>query len=74
MNTLDNAQLPAEERRRVWAEFDSTHPVLDPPQRWVGFRLRPLTLTFWRGDPAGQSTRQHYRLDDGAWSGEILAG
>ncbi len=74
MNTLDNAQLPAEERRRVWAEFDATHPVLDPPQRWVGFRLRPLTLTFWRGDPAGQSTRQHYRLTDGAWSGEILAG
>lgn len=74
MNTHENAQLPAEDRRRLWAEFDAAHPELDPPKRWVGFRLRPLTLTFWRGDPIGQSTRQHYRLADGAWSGEILAG
>ncbi|BFM24858.1 MULTISPECIES: pyridoxal 5'-phosphate synthase [Microbacterium] len=73
-NTRENAHLPVDERHRLWAEFDDAHPQLDPPARWVGFRLRPRTLTFWRGDPAGQSTRQHYTLVDGRWSGEILAG
>jgi len=74
LNTRENAQLDTAGRRHLWAEFDAAHPTLDPPPRWVGFRLRPLTLTFWRGDPSGQSTRQHYTLDDGRWSGEILAG
>lgn len=74
MNTAENAHLDADARHHLWAEFDAAHPVLDPPERWVGFRLRPLTLTFWRGDPIGQSTRQHYTLDDGRWSGRILAG
>lgn len=74
MNTRENAQLPTDERRRLWAEFDAAHPDLDPPARWIGFRLRPRTLTFWRGDPMGQSTRQHYTVADGVWSGEILAG
>jgi len=74
LNTHENAQLPADARRHLWAEFDESHPVLDPPERWVGFRLRPVTLTFWRGDPLGQSTRQQYTLADGRWSGRILAG
>jgi len=74
LNTRENAQLEAPARRHLWAEFDAAHPTLDPPTRWTGFRLRPLTLTFWRGDPVGQSTRQHYTLADGRWSGRILAG
>ncbi|WZH37937.1 MAG: pyridoxamine 5'-phosphate oxidase family protein [Microbacterium enclense] len=74
LNTRENAHLDAPSRQHLWAEFDAAHPTLDPPPRWVGFRLRPLTLTFWRGDPIGQSTRQHYTLDDGRWSGQILAG
>ncbi len=74
LNTRENAQLEAPARRHLWAEFDAAHPTLDPPARWTGFRLRPLTLTFWRGDPVGQSTRQHYTLADGRWSGRILAG
>ena len=74
LNTRENAQLDASARQHLWAEFDAAHPTLDPPARWTGFRLRPLTLTFWRGDPIGQSTRQHYTLADGRWSGRILAG
>lgn len=74
LNTNDNAELPVEARRHLWAEFDAAHPELDPPERWAGFRLRPVTVTFWRGDAAGQSTRQHYTLTDGRWSGRILAG
>jgi len=74
VNTRENAQLEASARQHLWAEFDAAHPTLDPPARWTGFRLRPLTLTFWRGDPIGQSTRQHYTLADGRWSGQILAG
>ena len=74
LNTHDNARLPAYDRRHLWAEFDEAHPVLDPPERWAGFRLRPLTLTFWRGDMLGQSVRQQYTLTDGRWSGRILAG
>ncbi|KTR94606.1 pyridoxine 5'-phosphate oxidase [Microbacterium testaceum] len=74
LNTRENAHLDADARHHLWAEFDAAHPTLDPPARWTGFRLRPLTLTFWRGDPIGQSTRQHYTLADGRWSGQILAG
>lgn len=74
LNTHDNARLPAYDRRHLWAEFDEAHPVLDAPERWAGFRLRPLTLTFWRGDMLGQSVRQQYTLTDGRWSGRILAG
>ncbi|MFJ4037077.1 pyridoxal 5'-phosphate synthase [Microbacterium sp. NPDC090007] len=74
VNTHENAQLPAAARRHLWSEFDDAHPVLDPPERWVGFRLRPVTLTFWRGDAQGQSTRQHYTLTEGRWSGRVLAG
>ncbi|KQM39672.1 pyridoxal 5'-phosphate synthase [Microbacterium sp. Leaf203] len=74
INTHENAHLPVEARHHLWAEFGDAHPELEPPERWAGFRLRPLTLTFWRGDPIGQSTRQHYTLADGRWSGRILAG
>ncbi len=74
LNTDDNAHLPAYDRRHLWAEFDETHPTLDPPERWAGFRLRPVTVTFWRGDMLGQSVRQHYTLSDGRWTGRILAG
>lgn len=74
LNTAENAARPVDERHALWAEFDRTHPALEPPTRWAGFRLRPRTLTFWRGDPEGQSVRQHYTLRDGVWSGEILAG
>lgn len=74
LNTHDNARLSAYDRRHLWAEFDEAHPTLDPPERWAGFRIRPLTLTFWRGDLLGQSVRQQYTLTDGRWSGRTLAG
>ncbi|MFN3950287.1 pyridoxal 5'-phosphate synthase [Microbacterium sp.] len=74
LNTHENAHLATADRRHLWAEFDAAHPELDPPERWVGFRVRPVTLTFWRGDALGQSTRQQYALTDGHWSGRILAG
>lgn len=74
LNTDENAHLPATERRHLWAEFEDAHAVLTPPPRWVGFRVRPVTLAFWRGDALGQSTRQHYRLENGRWSGRIVAG
>lgn len=74
LNTDENAHLHVLERRHLWAEFDAAHPHLEPPERWVGFRVRPVTLTFWRGDALGQSTRQHYTLADGRWTGRITAG
>ena len=50
------------------------HPVLDPPESWVGFLVRPTSLTFWTGDPDSVSHRREYRLGASGWSRTELPG
>lgn len=76
-NDDELAQQPASERRSDWAEFDAAHPEgsLTAPGHWLGFRVRPTRLTFWRGDPDGPSNRTEYRrMEDGSWAVRRLAG
>lgn len=74
VNTPETALLPLAERRARWAEFDAAHPHLEPPAEWTGYRIRPRTLTFWRGDPDGPSNRQEYTRTSDGWTGTILPG
>lgn len=76
-NDDELAQHPAAERRSDWAAFSAAHPEgsLSAPGHWLGFRVRPSRLTFWRGDPDGPSNRTEYRRgEDGSWAVRRLAG
>ena len=76
-NDLATAQLTSPARRAEWAAFAAEHPegTLEAPANWLGFRVRPTRLTFWRGDPEGPSTRTEYRWnEDGSWTVSRLAG
>jgi pyridoxamine 5'-phosphate oxidase len=75
-NSVQTAQLPITERRARWARFASEHPdgSLEPPPGWIGFRLKPRRLTFWRGDEQGPSNRTEYRRTDDGWTITKLDG
>ncbi|GLI28024.1 pyridoxine/pyridoxamine 5'-phosphate oxidase [Agromyces rhizosphaerae] len=77
MNSAELAQLPRAERVARWEAFAAAHPEgeLDPPEHWVGYRVRPHRLTFWRGDLEGPSNRVEYTRDaSGAWTAARLPG
>jgi pyridoxamine 5'-phosphate oxidase len=75
-NTVELAQLPRAERRVRWAQFAAAHPEesLVPPPTWVGFRLRPRRVTFYRTDDQGPSHRIEYLLDGDTWQVSKLPG
>lgn len=73
-NTPGTALLPTEERRARWAAFDTEHAELEPPVEWAGYRIRPRTITFWRGDAAGPSNRHEYALGADGWTSTVLPG
>lgn len=74
LNDADAAHLPVAERHRRWRDFDVAHPVLDPPENWIGYALTPREITFWRGDPDGPSQRVRYLPDGTSWHREVLPG
>ncbi|BDZ63814.1 pyridoxine/pyridoxamine 5'-phosphate oxidase [Agromyces mangrovi Wang et al. 2018] len=77
MNSSELAQLPRAERVARWEAFAAEHPdgELDPPPHWVGYRVRPHRLTFWRGDLEGPSNRVEYTRDaSGGWTAARLPG
>jgi pyridoxamine 5'-phosphate oxidase len=76
VNTAELAALPVAERRSRWAAFAAERPVdtLRPPDTWVGFLVRPTSLTFWTGDPGAASRRVEYRRDADRWATAVLAG
>lgn len=73
-NTPEVALLPRDERRARWAAFDAEHPDLEPPTAWAGYRIRPRTITFWRGDAGGPSNRHEYALGADGWTSAVLPG
>jgi pyridoxamine 5'-phosphate oxidase len=75
-NSHEMALLRPEERTRRWAEFQEDHDVLaiDPPDTWVGYRIRPVRLSFWEADPAGPSHRVEFALTGGMWTRSELPG
>ena len=76
LNTSEMASLPREERVAAWMAWDAAHPSepLDTPSTWVGYRVLPRRLTFWRGDADGPSNRVEYTRGDAGWSSERLPG
>lgn len=74
LNSPEVALLPPDERRTAWADFAAIHPTLEPPATWVGFLVRPTSLTFWTGADDSVSHRREYRLTDGYWVRSELPG
>jgi pyridoxamine 5'-phosphate oxidase len=79
LNDADLAAKPAEERHRLWAEFDHAHPDLaeqSPPETWTGFAVVPREYLFWSADTAGPSRRVQYTrtTTDSHWTQEVLPG
>lgn len=58
---------------------DAPHPdpielTLEPPDTWAGYRRRPHTLVFWRGDPDGPRTRHPYTRGADGWACRVIPG
>ena len=75
-NDLPTAQLPPPGRRRMWAgTVDRLGPTPEqPPDTWLGLRLRPETVTFWTAGVDEPSHRRRFELRDGGWHAEELPG
>jgi pyridoxamine 5'-phosphate oxidase len=76
MNHHKNAQLSLLQRKIDWKTFANAHPEgsLAAPQWWVGYRIKPTRIAFWRGHPDSSSLRHDYQLKNGLWSVQILPG
>jgi pyridoxamine 5'-phosphate oxidase len=73
-NSDATAELDRRTREQRWAEFDRSHPQLEPPSTWIGFALTASELTFWEGSQAGPSRRAQYLLRNGNWMRAWAAG
>ncbi|MDX2358493.1 pyridoxamine 5'-phosphate oxidase family protein [Dietzia sp. PP-33] len=70
------AALPPAGRRQVWAEAVDRHGPCpqDPPDTWIGYRLRPETVTFWQAVEDAPSHRRRFHRRPGGWLAEELPG
>jgi pyridoxamine 5'-phosphate oxidase len=75
-NDAPTAALPQSARRERWDRFGAEHPdgELDAPPTWVGYRVTPMRVTFWRGDADGPSNRVEYRRGADGWTVSHLPG
>ena len=74
LNDASMTALPESARHDAWARFDAEHPSLTPPADWVGYRIIPTVITFWRGDPEGPSQRVRFTASSDGWRTEVLPG
>jgi pyridoxamine 5'-phosphate oxidase len=58
-----------------FAEFDKKLPARDVPRPdyWSGFRVTPLVIEFWEGQPNRMHDRVVYRRAGDGWTQEIVA-
>ncbi|WP_158866284.1 pyridoxine/pyridoxamine 5'-phosphate oxidase [Leifsonia sp. AG29] len=75
-NDAPTAALPRQARRERWERFGADHPdgALSAPPTWVGYRVTPIRVTFWRGDTDGPSNRIEYRRRGDGWTVSHLPG
>lgn len=59
------------EQRRDQLEVEMTDSVRRPPH-WGGYRLLPLSLEFWQGQPNRLHDRIHYQWDGTLWNRQRL--
>ncbi|SEJ59647.1 pyridoxine/pyridoxamine 5'-phosphate oxidase [Demequina mangrovi] len=76
LNTAEMAQLTRDERVAAWNRWSDEHPAdpLETPATWVGYRVVPHRLTFWRGDADGPSNRVEYTRTGDGWDVARLPG
>ena len=74
LNTDELAGLDLAGRRRGWSADVPVHGWSDPAPSWVGYRLRPLELTFWAGGADTASRRLRYTRAGDGWQRRYLAG
>lgn len=75
-NDAGTARLPLAERRARWSALQAAHPegTLSPPPSWIGYRVTPRRILFWRGDPEGPSNRTEYLRNGTGWTVSRLPG
>ena len=73
-NTDELAALGRAERCRRWAAWAAANPAPDLADSWVGYRLRPLEVTFWAAGYETASRRLQYTRDGAGWLVQPLAG
>ena len=76
VNTPEVAALTRTERVAAWEAFSAAHPegTLATPAHWVGYKVTPHRLTFWRGDAEGPSNRVEYVCSGQSWDVTRLPG
>lgn len=75
-NDQATAELAPPGRRRVWAaavERFGPSPA-QPPETWLGMRLRPGSVTFWAAGRDEPSHRRRFVTDGQRWRAEELPG
>ncbi|WP_020669513.1 phenazine biosynthesis FMN-dependent oxidase PhzG [Amycolatopsis nigrescens] len=61
-----------EELRAEAAKLAEPGEALPRPAAWVGYRLAPSTVEFWRGSPDRLHRRLRYDLDGDTWTSQRL--
>ncbi|SDO54865.1 pyridoxamine 5'-phosphate oxidase [Klenkia soli] len=74
LNTDELAAQDLAARRLGWAADVPVDAGSTPAPSWVGFRLRPVELTFWAGGADTASRRLRYVRQDDGWRWQHLAG
>lgn len=76
LNKKSTAQHNLQQRHQLWQEFCQLHPEgsLTAPDWWTGYRIKPLRITFWRGQADGPSHRHDYHFIDEHWHVNIMPG
>ncbi|MEI4272216.1 pyridoxamine 5'-phosphate oxidase family protein [Klenkia sp. LSe6-5] len=74
LGTDELAGLDRAGRVAGWAADVPTGADTDPAPGWVGYRVRPVELTFWAGGVDTASRRLQYSLVEGTWRTRWLAG
>lgn len=60
-------------RRYAAFEAGAGDGLIDRPEHWGGYLVRPVSIEFWQGRPNRFHDRLRYRLADGAWEISRLA-
>lgn len=76
INKKEIAQKTKDERRQIWQAFAQEHAegTLTAPPWWTSYRIKPIRITFWRGQPDGPSQRHDYHLVEGQWQVKVIPG